>query len=136
MDTYCYDTERIGKWFMEKTGKPFYGYRCKAIEQDGELKAAILCDRFGLRECQMHIYSEKGFNWMQTARCREAFEFVFNYLRRERITCETPVSHRAMLRMNEYLGFVREGVKRGAADDGGDAVIFGMLREECRWIKD
>lgn len=133
---YTFDVERIGKWFMAKTGKPFYGYRCIGWEEDGVLKAAILCDRFNLRECQMHIYAEPGCRWSTPERCRAAFDFVFNTLKRERVTCETPVSHRMMCRVNDHLGFVREGIKRAAADDGGDAVIFGMLREECRWIKD
>lgn len=136
MDSYLDDTERIGKWFMEKTGKGFYGYRCIAWERDGALIAAVLYDRFNMRECQMHIYTEPGVRWATPERCRMAFGYAFNNLRRARVTVETPVSHPVMLRVNDHLGFVREGIKRGAADDGGDLVIFGMLREECRWIKD
>ena len=35
----------------------------------------------------------------------------------------------------EWLGFRQEGCcRRGFKDD--DAIIYGLLREECRWIKE
>lgn len=120
---------------MEKTGKKFYSYRTLGMTYDGRLVAAILCDRFGTFDCQVHIYTEPGVVWATPENCRAAFAFIFELLDRRRITCETPVSNPRMIRMNHRLGMVQEGVKRKGADDGGDAIIFGMLREECNWIK-
>ena len=37
-------------------------------------------------------------------------------------------------RFDEHLGFKQEGVLRKAAPDGDDMIVYGMLREECRWI--
>jgi RimJ/RimL family protein N-acetyltransferase len=67
--------------------------------------------------------------------CRIAFRYPFIRLARRRITAETAASNIPMLRIQRRLGFVQEGVKRGAAMDGGDAIIFGMLRDECRWLE-
>lgn len=136
MIEFSKEEEIVGKWFMEKTGKEFFGYRCLGVRRDGEWKAAILCDRFSKIECQMHIYAEPGFMWASPELCRTAFAFPFILLDRRRITVETPVTHPRMIRINRKLGFIEEGVKRCAADDGSDAIIFGMLREECKWIKD
>lgn len=136
MIEFTKDEIEVGQWFMESTGKDFCHYRCLGIKRDGTLKAAILLDRFGKTDCQMHIFTEPGFMWATPENCRAAFAFPFILLNKRRITCETPVSNRRMIRVNDHLGFVREGIKRCAADDGGDAIIFGMLREECKWIKD
>lgn len=35
--------------------------------------------------------------------------------------------------MDKRLGFVQEGVCRKALD-GKDVIIFGMLRDECRFL--
>lgn len=32
------------------------------------------------------------------------------------------------------MGFTYEGNMRGAYPSGADALIYGMLRQECRWI--
>jgi hypothetical protein len=130
------DTPELAQWIMGVLGSHFYGYRTAGVMRRGEFIAGILCDRFGLRECSLHIATLQGVRWATPELCREAFSFPFVYLGRERITTETPVSNTRMCRLNDHLGFVREGVKRKAADDGGDAVLFGMLRDECRWLKE
>ncbi len=129
-----YDTQELAQWIFERMGVGFYGYRTVGLKVDGEFVAGVLLDRFGVHECQIHIATRQGSMWATPENCRTAFSFPFIYLNRTRITAETAVSNRRMIRVNEHLGFVREGVKRKAADDGGDAIVFGMLREECRWL--
>jgi RimJ/RimL family protein N-acetyltransferase len=131
-----YDNEEVARWIMEVIGTPYYGYRTAGLVRDGEIIAGILCDRFGIRECQMHIATKEGSHWATRDNCAIAFGYVFNYLRRERVTVETPVSNTRMVRVNDHLGFMREGVKRCVTADGGDAIIFGMLKDECRWLKE
>jgi len=36
---------------------------------------------------------------------------------------------------NKRLGFQLEGIHRQAWPMGGDALSFGMLKPECKWIK-
>jgi RimJ/RimL family protein N-acetyltransferase len=38
-------------------------------------------------------------------------------------------------RFDENLGFVQEGIIRRGADDGTDMILYGMLKEECRWLE-
>jgi len=45
-----------------------------------------------------------------------------------------PVANMRARRLVEGAGFVLEGLVRSAAPDGGDVLIYGMLKEECRWV--
>jgi RimJ/RimL family protein N-acetyltransferase len=38
-------------------------------------------------------------------------------------------------RFDEHLGFKREGLVRRGADDGTNLILYGMLKEECRWLE-
>ena len=104
------------------------------MKRNGELIAGCLFDRFGPRDCSIHIASKVGTHWATAEARRRLFHFAFKQLDRKRLTGETPVWNLAAQKFNEHIGFVREGIKRGAADDGSDAILYGMLREECRWL--
>jgi RimJ/RimL family protein N-acetyltransferase len=134
-DEIVYDTPELSQWIFRTMGYGFYGYQCIGLKRRGEFVVGVLCDRFNLVECQIHIVAKPGVRWATPELCRIAFRYPFIRLARRRITAETAASNIPMLRIQRRLGFVQEGVKRGAAMDGGDAIIFGMLRDECRWLE-
>jgi RimJ/RimL family protein N-acetyltransferase len=134
-DTFVYGRDlEVCRWVEAQIGAHFYGYVALGMERDGEMIAGIVLDRFGKRECQMHIAGKPGKLWATPEAIRRAFEFPFLRCQRERVTVETPVTNTRARRYNEHIGFVREGLKRGAGDDGCDMIIYGMLRSECRWL--
>ena len=51
-----------------------------------------------------------------------------------RVTARVPVANMRARRLVEGAGFVLEGLVRSAGPDGGDVLIYGMLKEECRWV--
>lgn len=63
---------------------------------------------------------------------RLVFEFVFGSLGCARCTAHAKSDEPEWISVLERIGFRREGVKRKAWH-GIDLVMFGMLREECRW---
>jgi RimJ/RimL family protein N-acetyltransferase len=65
---------------------------------------------------------------------KEAFRYPFEQLCVDRITGLVPARNLEAQRFDEHLGFVLEGRARRALPDGDDLLIYGMLREECRWI--
>ncbi len=65
---------------------------------------------------------------------RQFFSYPFIQLRCRRITTITARNNKRARRMDEYMGFKLEGVARKALDGEQDAMVYGMLREECRWI--
>lgn len=62
-----------------------------------------------------------------------AFAYPFTQLGCARVTCHVSDKNDRSLSIVRRLGFVKEGVKRNGMDDG-DALVFGMLRAECRFI--
>jgi RimJ/RimL family protein N-acetyltransferase len=60
--------------------------------------------------------------------------YVFRTLGCRRCETEIDVANERSWHNVERLGFTREGTKRGAARDGGDVYLYGMLKEECKWL--
>ena len=76
--------------------------------------------------------------WVTRGMLRQAFDVPFNTLMLPRVSgyCVVGVSDYTGL-MLQRLGFKEEGIKRKSTiigDNIRDVKIFGMLREECRWI--
>lgn len=59
------------------------------------------------------------------------FDYPFQTCRR--ITVLVSSNNFRSKRFVEHLGFTQEGRLRCGAPDG-DLLVFGMLKEECRWI--
>ncbi len=62
------------------------------------------------------------------------FAYPFRQLRCTRVTAITEVMNQPARAFLCRLGFQEEGTLRKAFPGGIDAVVHGMLTEECRWI--
>lgn len=64
------------------------------------------------------------------------FRYVFGQLRCERLTARCKRSNAAMRKHMDFLGFKHEGTQRRywGPTRNDDALLFGMTRDECRWI--
>lgn len=62
------------------------------------------------------------------------FRYPFIDLEMRRVTAAVASDNAPSLKMMDQLGFKAEGVIRHGYDGFRDAVVFGMLREECRWL--
>lgn len=72
--------------------------------------------------------------WLTKGRLSQFFRYPFVQVGVIRLTATVRKSNTRSLKITRKLGFKPEGLIRKGYGDG-DAVIFGMLREECRWIK-
>jgi hypothetical protein len=61
--------------------------------------------------------------------------YPFNQLGLPRVSAEIPLSNKDSIRLAEGFGFVREGVKRRAAPDGGHVGVFGLLKKDFKLRK-
>ena len=65
---------------------------------------------------------------------RVAGDYTFNQLRVQRVTARTrPDKSKVVNLNNRRPGFRVEGRARRYYPDGTDAILFGMLKEECNW---
>lgn len=89
----------------------------------------------------LHVYIDPEFHgrWMSRSVLRTGFRFPFISLDLPRVSgfCLVGLSDHAGNSL-ERLGFAPEGVRRKACmvmNKLWDVKLFGMLREECRWLK-
>lgn len=61
-------------------------------------------------------------------------DYVFNVLKCERLTMVLPKAAKVNRALAERVGFVMEGTRRKAYPGGVNAIMYGMLREDCRWL--
>lgn len=82
----------------------------------------------------MHVAGEG--HWLSRTALRVFFYFPFVELDLRRITTLVARKNRKARTLNEKLGFVQEGCLRHAVPNGDHFIVYGMLKKECRWLKE
>ncbi len=65
---------------------------------------------------------------------RALCEYAFGQLNVRRVTSITGKKNRKARKALRIIGFIEEGTARYALDGVQDAVQYGLLRENCKWI--
>lgn len=126
---------RVCGWLGDQIGEPdFTPCASIGLEQNGELIAAVAYNMYTKSSICMHVAAQPGKRWMNRDFLFRAFAYPFIQLRCNRVTGLVRVDNIEARRFNEHLGFVKEGIIRKGADDGTDMILYGMLKEECRWL--
>lgn len=113
-------------------------YEAIGFARAGEIIGGVLYTNYttlpdGTHDIHMSAAGVPG--WLSRGVLREVFRYPFHRLDCSRVTTIAAKANRRARRMNEKLGFIHEGTVRGAFGAGRDGILFGMLREECLWIK-
>lgn len=123
----------VSAWAAQKMGiVPWRECTTLSLWDDCVIQCAVIYECYSPRNINMHVAAIEGKAWLNRKFLWAAFDYPFNQLKVERVTGLVPDSNEAAKRFDEHLGFKREGVMRGAADDGSDLIVYGMLRSECR----
>lgn len=130
-----YDLDRLIEFSAPRNGLA----RCAqqagiGLERDGELVAAVVFEGINKFNLWMHVSAIDGARWMTRAYLRAAFAYPFLVCKVQRISGYVEACNVRARAFNEHLGFRVEAVLEGAAKDGGDVLIYRMLREECRYV--
>jgi RimJ/RimL family protein N-acetyltransferase len=113
----------------------FYGkVNTLGVESDGELIAGIIFENYTGSSISMHVAAVEGRQWITRDLLFRVFAYPFLQLDCNRVTGLVRADNLRAQKLDEHLGFVQEGVMRKAATDGTDYIIYGMLKEECRWL--
>lgn len=91
-------------------------------------------ERWSGNDCCVHLAGDGQPGWLGRPFIAAGFKFPFEIAGLRRITGLVPESNERAIRLNLHFGYTIEGRLRCGADDGGDILIMGMLREECRFI--
>ena len=107
------------------------------VEIEGDIRAIFVFDTFSTTGCYVHISARRMRDWLP-ADPRDVltpvFAFPFLQCGYARITTTISARNRPSLAFTKWIGGTREGLLRRACPDGSDLVVFGMLRQECRWL--
>ncbi|WP_062235874.1 GNAT family N-acetyltransferase [Aureimonas sp. N4] len=74
-------------------------------------------------------------SWLTRRLLRAGCAYAFEDLGCRRMTAIIKRTNRASRTVCERIGFKLEGTHRQAYEDGGTALSYGMVRDECKWLK-
>jgi hypothetical protein len=130
------NTKLVGLYVGEKCGCSFDDgmYQALAILNDkGEFCAGVVISEFRGHDCQISCATETSVAWRDTV-VTAVFDYIFNQLGCVRCTSITKKGNRRTRAFLEGLGFKLEGRVRRGFDGTQDALLYGLLAEECRYI--
>ena len=137
MSIVIYDQQpRILAWVGERIDEDDFGPGAMAIglEHNGELISGVVYNMYTKASICMHVAAIPGKRWMTREYLWRAFAYPFIQLGCNRVTGLVRADNITAQRFDEHIGFKREGLLRKACTDGTDMILYGMLREECRWL--
>ena len=129
--------ERVAAWVASRVDVDSFGPGTVALglEEDGNLIAGVAFNMYTKASICMHVAAEPGRRWMNRDFLWRSFAYPFIQLKCNRITGFVRMDNLDAQRFDEHLGFKREGLVRRGCVDGTDMILYGMLREECRFLR-
>lgn len=109
------------------------------VVRHGKLLGGAVFDQFTEYQGQRNIVMSAAFDspaWCTRKTMRRLYGYPFLQLGCRRMTTITRADNVAARSADERMGFKQEGVIRCYFPGDVDAILYGMLREECRWIKE
>jgi hypothetical protein len=129
--------ELVGKYVSEKVGipvtnTPYVGFA--VFDADGDFVAGVVVSNFRETDCEISMAAETP-NWARKGVIKYILGYIFDTLVCVRCTCivKSGKDSKRTQRFLRGLGFVLEGNLRRAYDGSNDALVFGLLSEECRF---
>jgi RimJ/RimL family protein N-acetyltransferase len=128
-------SDEVMKFVAGMTGEDRYD-NCTTIglERDGHIVAGVLYQGHNGPNVLMHFSRQGSRHLLTRAFVCAAFMYPFQVLGCNRVTGLVRLDNLDAQRLDEHLGFVREGIMRQGARDGTDFILYGMLRRECRFL--
>ncbi len=125
----------VARWVGDRLDIKEFGpfYRAVGIANDCELIGGVVYNNYRHPNIEMTIATATP-RWCSRSILRILFWYPFNTFDCRRVTAVTESTNQPARAFLCRLGFHEEGTMRRAFPSGADAAIYGMLREECRWL--
>jgi hypothetical protein len=124
---------QVAAWAAGRMGQavipPFYAVG--VMDNRGEPIGALIWSELTGANIELTIYGPRAF---PRGVIIASFAYAFNALGVSRITVRCQADKPKLIRLIEKMGWRREGTLRRFYGPELDAVIFGMVREDCRWL--
>jgi RimJ/RimL family protein N-acetyltransferase len=127
--------KRVRDWVAERIGENLDDAEVAiGVEEDGELIAGVAYNMYTGAAICMNVAATPGKRWTTKEFMYAFFAYPFVQLKCRRVTGLVRVSNEVARKFDEHVGFIQEGVIRQAFEDGEDAILYGMLKSECRYL--
>ena len=136
MKTLVYNLPSVNKWVSDRIyGKDTFPSDAPSVGilQGGRIVGGVVYTMYTGNGIMMNVAGADR-SWLTRSFLRTVFEYPFKQLGCSRVSGLVRVDNKDAIRFDERLGFVREGVIRKGDEDGTDLILYGMLKEECRWL--
>lgn len=104
------------------------------VIRHGQLVGGVVFHNYRGHDIEISIASATPL-WASKKTFATLYGYPFNQLGVARITCITSRKNKVVRRLAEASGFKLEGTHRKAFDGQIDAMSYGLLREDCRWLQ-
>lgn len=108
--------------------------RAIGLKRESEWAAVVVYDNFSPGSCFISVASDGTGKWLSREFLIHAFAYPFLQLGQRRLTAAISETNAPSIRFSRHCGFRHEGTLRHDGPDGEDTLIYGMLREECRFL--
>lgn len=134
----CFDKDRVVTWANERM-PPTDTEKAQSVigvedPKTGELIAAAIFHNYKGHDIEIGFCADSP-RWAQRGVIRAIFHYVFDQLGCIRLTTITGENNARARRFDEYLGFVQEGIHPHGMAPGETAISYGMMKDQCRWLR-
>lgn len=129
-------TEMVGQYLTEKTGMSLTPGMYQAfmiVDENRDFAGGVVFSNFRKTDLEVSCASDHPAAFRNSV-CRAIFDYVFKQLNCVRCTSITTKGNKKARAFLEALGFQLEGNVRLGYDGKRDALIYGLLRSECRFL--
>lgn len=103
------------------------------VQRDGEIIAAAVYHDYRDGQIEASIAASSR-RWASRSVLHTLFAYPFLQVGAHRLLVTCNEANKKAMKMNRQLGFTQEGRLRQMYAPH-DAIIWGMLKDECKWIK-
>jgi RimJ/RimL family protein N-acetyltransferase len=130
--------EMVARWVASRMPIFEFGsspYTALGLMTQAGIIAGVVYQNYTKIDIQMHVASIADKRWLNRHFLGECFRYPFEQLGCKRVTALIPAKNETAEAFDKRLGFSYEGRIRQILPDGDDLLLYGMLREECRFLK-
>lgn len=127
--------EWIAKRIKGFTPESFQPCSTLGIMRQGKIIAALAFNNFQPMPRDIHLtIAAESPAWASRKVLRQIFNYIFIQMGCLRTTVMIAKNNKRARKLAEGVGYKYEGNLRKGFDGINDAMIYGMLHNECRWL--
>lgn len=127
--------ELAKQWFETNIGEKFENkFSAIAFLKDNQIQAVALFNNYTGNNIDFHYYGSQ----ITRANYRRVLDYVFNFLKCNRLTTIPHREHTKTLRILPRLGFTQEAILKYyyGVDDSKDALVYVLTKSRAMdWLK-